>query len=64
MMATLEIDISNLDCKVHRYVVLVTNAVIPESFWGTKSNFRLVLHSKAFISCLYHPESKSIDIRR
>ena len=41
-------DISDLDCQVHRYVVLVTNAVIPKSFWGTKSNFKLVLHSNAF----------------
>jgi hypothetical protein len=25
----------------------VTNAVIPKSFWGTKTNFILVLQSKA-----------------
>jgi hypothetical protein len=49
MMVALEIDISNLNCQVHRYVVLVTNAVIPKSFWGTKSNFRLVIDSKAFL---------------
>ena len=41
--------IFNLDCQVLRYVVLVTNAVIPKSFWGTKSNFKLVLHSRAFL---------------
>jgi hypothetical protein len=52
-MAALKIDISNLDCQVHRYVVLVTNAVIPESFWGTKSNFELVLQSKAFLFFVY-----------
>ena len=48
MMSALEIDISNLACQVYRYVVLATHTVIPKSFWGTKSNFRLVLHSKAF----------------
>ena len=63
-MAILEIDISNaLDCQVHRYVALVTNAVIPKSFWGTKSNFRLVLQSKVF-SFLCRPESKVTNIRR
>lgn len=38
--------------EVYRYVVLVTNAVVPKSFWGTRSNLRLVLRSvKQFISC-------------
>jgi Telomerase ribonucleoprotein complex - RNA binding domain len=49
MISALEFDSINLDCQVYRYVVIVTNAVIPKSFWGTNSNFRLVLHSKHFL---------------
>lgn len=49
MISAMEFDSINLDCQVYRYVVLVTNAVIPKSFWGTKSNFKLVLHSMAFL---------------
>ena len=52
---------NTLDGQVHRYVVLVTNAVVPKSLWGTKSNFKLVLQSKALF-CLY-PESKVTDIQ-
>lgn len=44
---------------MYRYVVLVTNAVIPKSFWGTKSNFRLVLHSKAFLVYIILNRNKS-----
>jgi hypothetical protein len=29
--------------QVYRYVVLVTNAVIPKAFWGSKRNLKFVL---------------------
>ncbi|KAF8952484.1 hypothetical protein BDZ97DRAFT_1681569 [Flammula alnicola] len=29
--------------EVYRYVALVTNAVIPKSFWGSRANLKLVL---------------------
>ncbi|KAJ2926818.1 hypothetical protein H1R20_g10287, partial [Candolleomyces eurysporus] len=31
--------------EVFRYVVLVTNAIIPKSFWGSKKNYTLVMHN-------------------
>ncbi|KAF5367406.1 hypothetical protein D9758_003636 [Tetrapyrgos nigripes] len=38
--------------EVYRYVVLVTNAVIPKRFWGSEANFKLICkHIKLFISC-------------
>lgn len=32
--------------EVFRYAKLVTNAVIPKTFWGSEANYRLVLKSK------------------
>ncbi|KAF8690235.1 hypothetical protein AX14_003047 [Amanita brunnescens Koide BX004] len=46
--------------EVYRYVALVTKSIIPNSFWGSIYNLRLVLrHVKQFISCRKH-ESLSL----
>ncbi|KAJ3515494.1 hypothetical protein NLJ89_g1720 [Agrocybe chaxingu] len=38
--------------EVYRYVALVTNAVIPKTFWGSKQNLKLVLgYVKELIRC-------------
>ncbi|KAF5327773.1 hypothetical protein D9619_004557 [Psilocybe cf. subviscida] len=41
--------------EVYRYVVLITNALIPKSMWGSKANFKLMMkYVKEFISCRRH----------
>ncbi|CAK5268459.1 unnamed protein product [Mycena citricolor] len=38
--------------EVYRYVILVSKAVIPKTFWGTEENFKhLCRHVKRFIAC-------------
>ncbi|KAG6812970.1 hypothetical protein H0H92_015089 [Tricholoma furcatifolium] len=38
--------------EVHRYVALVTKAVIPKAFWGNETNFRVIMKCvKEFIQC-------------
>ncbi|KAK2460975.1 hypothetical protein APHAL10511_007445 [Amanita phalloides] len=46
--------------EVYRYVALITEAVIPNSFWGSQYNRKLILHHvEQFISCRKH-ESLSL----
>ncbi|PPQ76240.1 hypothetical protein CVT26_008148 [Gymnopilus dilepis] len=59
--------------EVFRYVVLVTNAVVPKSFWGSKANLKLVFRCKrqslmTWLHCSYFSPFKDvkefIDCRR
>ncbi|KAJ3852039.1 hypothetical protein EV368DRAFT_41870 [Lentinula lateritia] len=44
------VDFASDYSEVYKYVIWVTNAVIPKSFWGTRANFRLVCQRKPKVS--------------
>lgn len=44
---------TEFECTYHevfRYVALVTNSVIPKSFWGSKKNYTLAMRSEYYLS--------------
>lgn len=48
--------------KVYRYVVLVTNAVIPKAFWGSNRNLKAVLQCWRSFLKLFTSTDISIDV--
>lgn len=56
--------------QVHRFVMLATKAVVPDSFWGCRSNWKLVEQRASFGLLIYilltpHADVKTlIDCRR
>lgn len=50
--------------EVFRYVALVTKAVIPMGFWGTKSNFHHILKGKIALPSALLIDSRVVVVKR